>query len=120
MKSSIAGLAISFAFLSLGCGEQVVIRNHWWCADKGELGAYCSPMFTDSEEVDLDKDSWDAYRFGQFCGPSEAFADMKTQLLKLCKASGKCTVEMKALIRSFERNIEKMQMEALFARKVLR
>lgn len=66
----------------------------------GALGAKCFHTFSD-EQRSIPADEWDDERFGMVCGKADAFADMKSALLRLCKISGRCTYEDVQTIRQF-------------------
>lgn len=70
--------------------SQVPIKDELVCADMGSQGATCDYMLH-AAPSDIPKSQWDDKRFGQFCISSDAFADFKSEIEKLCSLSGKCT-----------------------------
>lgn len=101
MKKSWLILSI---FILSGCAH-VTIHDHEWCGDLGELGASCFHTLT-TETRQLDKPTWDAERFGDVCAKAEAFADLKTAVLKLCKQTKSCTYEEKQRLNAFSEHLE--------------
>lgn len=74
-----------------GCGT-VNIKDSEWCADLGPVGASCFHVISDKER-DIDKDEWDIERTGMYCGRSEAFTNLSTAILKLCRQNADCKWE---------------------------
>lgn len=64
----------------------------------GSEGAACFHSFSD-ESRELTKEQWDKERFGQICSDSDAFANWKKAILKLCRVSKMCTYEDRAALR---------------------
>jgi hypothetical protein len=101
---------LSLSLLISSCG-QVVIKNSEWCGDMGELGASCFNTLNDDSR-DLEKEAWDAERFGQVCTQPENFAAIKTTIEKLCYKNKKCTYQQKKILKRLGRNLEKFNKEA--------
>lgn len=88
MKNIKSVWLISLALSLSGCGR-IMIGNHEFCGDVGPLGAVCFKTLSD-EKREIPKEQWDAERFGMICGKADAFADLKGNLLKLCRMTRKC------------------------------
>lgn len=70
----------------------------------GVLGAQCFHTLSDDERF-VQYDQWNDERFGMICGKADAFADMKSAILRLCKMSGRCTYEDTLALEKFEQRL---------------
>lgn len=98
---------MTLSILSLTSCTKVVIKDGEWCGDMGSLGASCFHTLSDDSR-DIDKDSWDKERFGMVCTQSENFADWKANLLKLCKETKMCSMDVLKKIDAFDGRIKSL------------
>lgn len=79
------------AALTLNACGSVEIKDELVCGDMGSRGATCDWM-QHSDPIDYDKNHWDDIRFGEFCVSSDAYADLKSEIEKLCSLNhSSCT-----------------------------
>jgi hypothetical protein len=106
---TVVWLSLFLCVLSGATCQQVEIKDHEICGDKGELGAACFHTLTEQSRS-LDFYEWEEQRFGWLCMPSDAFADLKATLLKLCESSHRCKYEdLEAItnrIESFKKELQ--------------
>lgn len=104
-----------FTLLCSSCAR-VKIKNQEWVVDKGPLGAKAFNTLND-EEREISKAVWDKiavgpdHRFGKVCTDIENFTDTKAVILNLCKASKRCTYDMKKKVITFVDKLEDQQEE---------
>jgi predicted small secreted protein len=98
---------ILFAFLLSSCA-QVQIKNSEWCGDLGEYGASCFNTLNEDGR-DIQKDQWDEERLGMICTKADTFADLQASIIKLCKATNRCSFDKKKIIIHFMNNINYIQ-----------
>ena len=96
--------ALLFGLSLASCGA-VTIEDHSWYGDMGPEGAYMFHTLSD-EEGYLDKETWDALRFGMVCTNSDSFANLKAAILKLCHKNRRCVFEAKEKIETFFKRVE--------------
>lgn len=107
-----------FILISSGCAR-VKIKNQEWCGDKGPLGAKCWNTLNDNERV-IPAAVWNKievgpdHRFGKVCTDIENFTDTKAVILNLCKASKRCTYDMKTKVITF---VDKVQQFAKLSKQ---
>lgn len=85
----------------------IPIADSEFCADMGDIGATCVHMLSIGTR-DIPKAQWDLERVGQICENSQAVADFKSELEKLCHVSGKCTYNQKKMMSNFFDRIKKI------------
>lgn len=85
-----------------GC-SYVQIKDQEWCGDMGAKGAYCFHTLNPAERA-IDKEHWDAERFGQICTGPQGVADIKAAIEKLCGETGDCVYEKQ--LQLFFKNIQ--------------
>jgi hypothetical protein len=90
---------------SLASCSTVVIKDAEFCADAGELGAFCFNTLSEKER-DIPKADWDTERFGMICTKAEHFAEWKAAILKLCRKNPICTYDMAREVKRFSGRIE--------------
>lgn len=78
----------------------------------GTQGASCVHTLSTMKE-DIPEPEWDDVRFGMLCTSADNFADIKTEIEKLCSVSGKCTYDMKAQIKNFFDNVATLKIKAM-------
>lgn len=98
-------LKLSFS----GCGS-IPVYDHELCGDKGELGASCFRLLSDGSRK-LDFEAWQDERFGQICMTAEAFANLKTALLKLCDQTKRCDWQQVEAIKDFGKRVNNFKKE---------
>ena len=91
---SLRKLCVILSLSALPSCATVVIHDSEWCGDMGTSGATCNTLNSGTTR-DIDPDEWGRERFGQICGSSEAFTNMKASLMKLCILSKRCVFETK-------------------------
>lgn len=74
----------------------------------GALGAQCFHTLSDDERY-IPFEQWEDERFGMVCGKADAFADMKSAILKLCKISGRCTYDEVQAVKKFGMKLKRNQ-----------
>lgn len=77
------------------------------CSDAGVLGAFCVTSVSNKER-DIEKTQWDKDRFGMLCMKSDAFADIKAAILKLCHDNKRCVLEVEKKSGEIDDKIKKM------------
>ncbi len=92
-------------FVCLASCAKVPIKDSEWCGDFGSEGASCFNTLSDNKR-DISKEEWDKERFGMLCTKSQTFADWQASILKLCKASKRCSFENQKVIFNFMENVE--------------
>jgi hypothetical protein len=97
-------------FLLSSCAK-VQIKDSEWCGDLGQDGASCFNTLSDKQR-DIAKAEWDKERFGMICTKAQTFADWQASILKLCKASKRCTYEGKKVIFNFMQNVNEIEAKA--------
>lgn len=99
-----------FTLISSGCAR-VKIKNQEWCGDKGPLGAKCWNTLN-NDEREIKSEVWNKidvgpdYRFGKVCTDIQNFTDTKAVILNLCKATKRCTYDMKNKVITFADKLE--------------
>lgn len=79
------GLSLSF----MGASCSVKIKDQEWCGDMGAQGATCfHTLRRDTRDIPLEQ--WNQERFGQVCTDPRNFADLKSNLEKLCHQTKNC------------------------------
>ena len=112
LKSLMIGLSVLSVFVLSGATcSRVVIQDHEICGDKGELGASCFRMLSNSKRT-LDFYEWEQERFGQLCMKADAYANFKAALLKLCESSKRCTWQEVEDIKNLGRKVSAFKREA--------
>ncbi len=100
-------------FILASCAR-VEIKNQLWCVDLGSLGAHCANTLK-SETYDLDVQTWENRRFGQFCTNDDSdklgsqLAEMKKELEEICSIYSACTYEQVAALHNFLKDMAKRQ-----------
>jgi hypothetical protein len=95
---------ILFVSLLSSCAK-FPIKDSEWCGDLGQSGASCFNTLSDKQR-DIPKDKWDEERLGMICTKSQTFSDWQAVILKLCKASKRCTFTDKKIIINFVNNVK--------------
>jgi hypothetical protein len=90
--------------LSFSCAR-IPIKDSEWCGDLGNEGASCFNTLSDNTR-DISKEEWDKERVGMICSKAQTFSDWQAAIIKLCKASKRCTFEDKKIIINFVDNVE--------------
>lgn len=109
-------MAISVSCKTLEIAK-VKINNQEWCGDKGPFGAKCFNTLNKNTR-EIPKATWDKiaigndHRFGMVCTTSDVFAELKETMLKLCKATKRCTYEDQQKAIAFVNQVEKNLTEA--------
>jgi hypothetical protein len=98
---------ILFVSLLSSCAR-IPVKDSEWCGDLGSEGASCFNTLSDNQR-DIPKDKWDEERVGMICTKSQTFADWQATILKLCKASKRCTFEDKKIIINFMENVKHIE-----------
>lgn len=80
------------------------------CSDAGSLGAFCVTSVSNKER-DIEKVKWDAERFGMLCMKSDAFADIKAAILKLCHNNKRCVLEVEEKAKEIDDKVKKMSLK---------
>lgn len=107
LKKQKSAFVILFAFLLSSCAK-VNIADSEWCGDLGSAGASCFNTLSETQR-DISKEAWDKERVGWLCSKPETFADWQATILKLCKASKRCTFEDKKVIFNFIQNVDEIK-----------
>jgi hypothetical protein len=107
LKKQKSVFVLLFVFLLNSCAK-VPIKNSEWCGDLGSEGASCFNTLNDNSR-DISKEEWDQERIGMICTKPQTFQELQSAILKLCKASKRCTYENKKIIFNFIKNIEAIE-----------
>lgn len=105
-NKSLKILFVTLFVSTLSCSK-VKISDGEWCGDAGKEGAYCFHTLSDGER-DVPKEQWDLERFGMICTKSENFAQWKSAILKLCKHSKVCKLEVEEAVNKFTGKVERI------------
>lgn len=110
LKKPKSVFVILSVFLLSSCAK-VQISDSEWCGDLGEDGASCFNTLSDKQR-DIAKKEWDKERLGMICSKAETFADWQATILKLCKASKRCSYQGKQIIFNFMENVNEIKEKA--------
>ena len=102
-----ASFTLTVLFLLSSCSH-VEIKDEEVCGDMGSLGAACFNTLTPGTR-DIPPEQWADERFGKLCFSSDAFADWKSAIEKLCSKTKRCTYKMKEEIRAISERVEAFQ-----------
>lgn len=100
-----SAFTILSALILLSSCAKIKISDSEWCGDAGPLGAFCFNTLSDKSR-DIAKEDWDKERFGMICTKSENFAEWKASLLKLCKDSKICSMEVIKTVEALDERVE--------------
>lgn len=90
----------------------IKIKNQEWFGDKGKEGAVAFNTLGGKTKRVIPKSTWDSIkvgrdtRFGKLCTDSTTFADIKKNIINLCKATNRCSFEVKKKVDAFFKNVE--------------
>jgi hypothetical protein len=93
--------------LLLSACARVEIKDAEVCGDLGPHGAECFHTLSNKERS-LNKEEWDAARFGMLCTSAESFTNWKTAIMQLCEQSQKCTFEDLRALEEFEAKLHNL------------
>ncbi len=84
--------------------SSVEIHDAEWCGGLPDGSAICFWMMNPKTR-DVPRALWDIERVGEVCAKASAFADMKSEIEKLCHVT-KCTQTVKDQVTKFFDNVD--------------
>lgn len=97
---------LSFSILT-SC-QHIQIKDQEWCGDMGYMGASCFHTLTEKKR-NIDPIGWADQRFGWLCTSPQQFGEMKSELLRLCNLSKKCTYEDERALEALDQKLETLE-----------
>lgn len=88
---------LSLVAISCISCKTVEVKDVEWCGDKVSLGARCTYALS-GKTRNLNKEEWDAIRFGRISADSEGYTNWKTAIETLCQQTKKCDYQTMDLI----------------------
>ena len=93
-------------FVITGCAN-LTIKDMSVCADAGVSGAACDHYLINKQTL-LDKQEWDALRFGWLCVSPTDYGNIKVELEQACSLIN-CTYEQTLALTTFLKKIDATQ-----------
>lgn len=109
--SALLFIGTALAILLNGCA-QVEVKDEVLYALRGAGNGAFVAHTLNSTEASLTQPEWDAIATGKLCMSTDAFADYKEIIEKLCSYNpSECTYEQQDQLQSFSRHLHKLQVK---------